>query len=157
MTEPATEGPSGRLSCATYTHARRHPMVIGQIGGWTPPFQLSLTQIAVLLVTVVAEAQTWRWWGAHLPPVPAVAVAVGLPCLLTWIVRRGRLEGRSVPRTLVGWLNLLSRPRDGRVGGRPNRPARPPLVAPVRVFVAPGAPLPGAPLPGAPGPGDLRP
>jgi hypothetical protein len=130
--------PGGRIACATYTHARRHPMVIGQIGGWTPPFQLSLAQIVVLLATVVVEAQTWRWWGVHLPRFVSMVVAAGVPCLLTWLVRRGRLEGRSLARTALGWLALLGRPRNGRVGGRPHRPVRAPLVGPARVFVAPG-------------------
>jgi hypothetical protein len=132
MAEERTE----RIACATYTHARRHPMVIGQIGGWTPPFTLSIAQVTVLLVTVLIEAQTWRWWGAYLPPTVAVVVALGLPCLLTWLVRRGRVEGRNVTRAAAGWLAFLCRPRDGRVGGRANRPARPPLAAPTRVFVA---------------------
>jgi hypothetical protein len=125
-----------RIACATYTHARRHPIVVGQIGGWTPPFQLTVAQILVLLVTVLVEAQTWRWWGLHLPPVLAVIVALGVPCVVTWAVRRGRLEGRSLPRTAIGWLMLATRPRRGRVGGRPSRPDRPPLLGGARVFVA---------------------
>jgi hypothetical protein len=127
-----------RLACATYTHARRHPMVLGQIAGWTPPFQLSAAQIAVLLITVLVESQTWRYWGAYLPPSLAVGVAVGLPAGLTWLVRRGRLEGRTLARTAVGWLQLWSRPRHGLVGGRGYRPAPVRSSRDVRVFVAAG-------------------
>jgi hypothetical protein len=129
------DDPGERLTCATYTHARRHPMVIGQIAGWTPPFQLTPTQIAVLLVSVLVESQTWQWWGPHLPRGAAVLIAIGLPCLLTWLVRRGRLEGRSVVRTTAGWLQLWGRPRGGRVGGRGYRPARPHLLPSAPVFV----------------------
>lgn len=127
-----------RISCATYTHARRHPMVLGQIGGWTPPFQLTAAQIVVLLVSVVLETQTWRWWGARLPPVLGVAAAVGVPFFLTWAVRRGRLEGRSLARTGMGWLALGLRPRLGRVGGQPYRQGRPVALGHVRVFVGIG-------------------
>ena len=130
------EDQSERITCATYTHARRHPMVIGQIAGWTPPFQLTPTQIVVLLVSVLVESQTWRWWGPHMPRSTAVLVALGVPCLLTWTVRRGRLEGRSVMRTTAGWLLFWTRPRGGRVGGRGYRPARPRLLPTAPVFIA---------------------
>ena len=138
MTEQTDEQRAQRLACATYTHARRHPMVIGQIAGWTPPFQLSAAQIAVLLITILVESQTWRWWGTHLPGTVGVAVAIGLPWTLTWVVRRGRLEGRSLARTALGWLLLWSRPRAGRVGGRPLRVPRPQRSRAVRVFLAAG-------------------
>ena len=44
------------IQCATYTHARRHPMVLGSIGGWSPPFQLTMTQLGVLLASVLPRA-----------------------------------------------------------------------------------------------------
>lgn len=127
-----------QITCATYTHARRHPMVMGNIGGWTPPFQVTMPQLAVLVVTYFIELWTWRWWAALLPRVIAIMLAISLPCLLAWAVRRTRLEGRSLPRTLLGWLMLMWTPRMGQVGGRPNRPA--PLCAPLRagIYVAPG-------------------
>lgn len=127
-----------RIRCASYTHARRHPTVIGQIAGWTPPFQLSPAQVVVLLVMLVVESQTWRWWGPRLPGMTDVLVAVALPCVLTWAVRRGRLEGRSLLRTTIGWLALWTSPRVGRVGGRAHRPARQQLLPSAPVFVAPG-------------------
>ena len=125
-----------RIACATYTHARRHPMVLGQIGGWTPPFQLTPAQIGVLLVTLVLEAQTWRMWGSVLPPALSVVLAIGVPLGMTWAVRRGRVEGRSLVRAAGGYLTLLSRRGMGQVGGRPYRKARPSLLGPARVFVA---------------------
>ena len=126
------------IICATYTHARRHPMVLGNIGGWTPPFQLTLVQVAVLIVTYVVEVQTWSMWGGHLPSGVALIVGFGLPCLLAWAVRHTRIEGRSLPRLAVGWLQFLARPRGGQVGGRPYRPerARAPLAG--SVYVAGG-------------------
>jgi TcpE family len=126
------------IVCATYTHARRHPMVMGQIGGWTPPFQLTLTQLAVLIVTFVIETQTWQWWGAIFPRMAGVVVALGLPCLLAWIVRRTRIEGRSLPRFVAGWFTYAAMPRGGRVGGRAYRPSRPLWPYYERIYVAPG-------------------
>ena len=138
MSDDASTEAQDRIACATYTHARRHPMVLGQIGGWTPPFQLTPAQLVVLITSIVVESQTWRWWGAYMPPVLGVAIAAGLPCGATWAVRRGRVEGRSLGRTALGWLVLYTQGSAGRVGGRPNRPERPRLLTPVRTFVAAG-------------------
>lgn len=128
----------GRVACATYTHARRHPMVLGKIGDWTPPFQLTMAQVGVLLGVLFVETQTWRLWGTRLPPVVAVAVFIGVPAGLAWAVRRARIEGRSLHRAVAGWLAFLARPRTGRVAGRPYRPARPAPLAQHRAYVATG-------------------
>ena len=127
-----------QIICATYTHARRHPLVLGQIGGWTPPFQLTLTQIGVLLVALFLEVRTWHWWGAHLPRVLAVVVAVGVPALLAWAARRARFEGRSLPRAALAWFTFLLTPRRGQVGGRPHRVSRPGSPGRDPVYVAAG-------------------
>jgi MFS superfamily sulfate permease-like transporter len=116
------------LTCATYTHARRHPMVLGQIGGWTPPFQLTLPQLGVLLVGYFVEFQTWRWWGPHLPRLVALVIAVVIPCALAFAARRARVEGRSLPRTVLGWLMLALVPKSGQVGGRAHRMSRPTAI-----------------------------
>ena len=126
------------IVCATYTHARRHPMVIGQIAGWTPPFQLTLTQLAVLIVTFVVEMQTWRFWGPYLPRLVAALIAFGLPVGLAWIVRRTRIEGRSLPRFAAGLLSYAATPRYGRVGGRAYHPSRSWWPASRYVYVARG-------------------
>jgi len=124
--------------CATYTHARRHPLVLGHIAGWTPPFQLSLAQLGILVVTIWVETQTWGLWGAHLPRAVGAFIAIVTPMALAWVVRRARIEGRSLPRAAVGYLLLLATPRHGRVGGRPSRTT--PASAPGRAltFVAAG-------------------
>lgn len=130
-----------RITCASYTHARRHPMVLGRIAGWTPPCQLSITQICVLFTSVAVMARTWGAWAPMLPDTVALLVAAGVPIGLTWSVRRVRVEGRSLPRTLVGWLSLWSSPTCGVVRGRPCRDQRPASWAPVRVLLAPGEQL----------------
>jgi hypothetical protein len=115
---------AGQITCATYTHARRHPMVLGHIAGWTPPFQLSVTQILAIVAIFWIEMWTWHWWGGLLPRIPGVMIAIIIPCLVAWVVRRTRIEGRSLPRAAVGWLSLLWAPRQGRVSGRPHRELR---------------------------------
>lgn len=131
--------PDDVISCATYTHARRHPMVIGQIGGWTPPFQLSVAQVGVLLVSILAMTQLWRTWGSFLPSWLAVVLVVGVPAALTWSVRKARIEGRSLARTAIGWLAFLGRSRLGKVGGRAyQRSGRAVALGGARVFVATG-------------------
>jgi hypothetical protein len=126
------------IVCATYTHARRHPMVLGQIGGWTPPFQLTLMQVAVLLLGFWFEYQTWHLWGGHLPRTLGVVVFLAVPASLAWLTRHARAEGRSLPRAIIGWLMMAFRSRAGRVGGRPYRPARPSSPGRTAVYVAPG-------------------
>jgi conjugation transfer TcpE-like protein len=119
-----SEEPDEAIMCATYTHARRHPMVLGHIGGWTPPFQLTVSQIVVLLGTFFVESQTWGLWGRLLPRTVAAVLAVGVPITLAWLVRRTHVEGRSLPRAGRGWLTYLTAPRHGTVGGHAHRPPR---------------------------------
>jgi hypothetical protein len=116
--------PEDHIICASYTHARRHPMVLGRIAGWTPPFQLTVTQIGVLLAAFALVTWTWRWWGPALPDTAALLVAVGTPVTAAWAVRRVRVEGRSLPRAALGWVLLWCVPSTGTVGGRPARDGR---------------------------------
>jgi hypothetical protein len=124
-----------QIHCATYTHARRHPMVLGRIAGWTPPFQLSLTQIGVLLVSFWAMVQSWRWWAPALPSTLALIIGAGVPIGLTWAVRRVRVEGRSLPRAALGWLTLWSTSPKGVLRGKPNREHGPVSLRGVRMNV----------------------
>jgi hypothetical protein len=126
-----------RISCASYTHARRHPMVLGRIAGWAPPFQLSVTQLGVLVVSFLVLTWTQRAWSLVIPPGMSVLLLVGLPCGLAWAIRRVRVEGRSLPRAALGWLSLWSHPTGGMVGGRPVREGRP-RRAGGRAFLAGG-------------------
>jgi hypothetical protein len=117
-------GDAGRLQCASYTHARRHPMVLGRIAGWAPPFQLTITQVLVVLGTFMFVTWSWSLWAPHLPATISFLAAAGAPIAAAWAVRHLRLEGRSLARTALGYLTLLSMPRAGRVGGRPLRTGR---------------------------------
>jgi hypothetical protein len=133
-----SEVPEG-VRCASYTHARRHPMVLGRIAGWTPPFQLTVTQIAVLLGSFFGLVWTWELWAGLLPSGAATAVALGVPTGATWAVRRVRVEGRSLPRALLGWLQLAVTPTAGTVAGRPAR-AGGRRTAGGRIYLAAGEP-----------------
>lgn len=124
-----------QVMCATYTHARRHPLVLGHIAGWTPPFQISLPQLGVVVLTFVVEMMTWRFWGAFLPQSVALVIAVGLPWGLAWAVRRARVEGRTLVRAAAGYLTLLSAPPAGRVGGKPYTDRRRVDMRHARTFV----------------------
>lgn len=130
------EGTTNQIHCATYTHARRHPMVLGRIAGWTPPFQLSLTQIGVLLVSFYVMVKTWQWWAPALPSSLALIIGIGVPVGLTWAVRRVRVEGRSLPRAALGWVSLWSVPPKGQLRGRPHREHRPVSLVGVHMNVA---------------------
>lgn len=126
------------VECRSYTHARRHPAVIGKIGGWTLPSPVSPTQLGVLVGSFVFLVQTRRMWG-HLPPVLNLVVLAGLPIGLAWSVRHLRMEGRSPVRMAAGLASLVSSPPGGTRLGRPLRTKRPTSCR-GRVLVDPGPP-----------------
>lgn len=143
MSTPGEHDDDGdQITCATYTHARRHPMVLGRIGDWTPPFQLTLPQLAVIFVVFWIEVQTWRFWGAHLPRTMAIVMAISVPIALAWVARRTRIEGRSLPRAAFGYATMLWMPKDGQVRGRPHRHGRAARPGMAYVYVDAGEELP---------------
>lgn len=127
------------IECRTYTHARRFPLVVGQIGGyylpvpWTPPQLLTAFGTFLLLLT------TRRVW-AHFGVVVNIAILVSLPLALSWLVRYLRVEGRSTARAAAGFARYLSRSRTGKLHGRPVPRARAHRRRPARVFVTHAAP-----------------
>lgn len=124
------------VQCASYTHARRHPMVLGRIAGWSPPFQLTITQVIVVLATFVLLTWSWQLWAPLLPSTLSFMVAVGGPIAAAWAVRHVRVEGRSLARAALGYATLLSTPHAGQVGGRPHRAPRTTRAA-TRVWIGP--------------------
>lgn len=99
-------------------------MVLGRIAGWAPPFQLTITQVLVVLATFITLTWSWSIWAPRLPSTLSFMAAVGLPVAAAWAVRHVRLEGRSLARTCLGYLSLASAPSTGRVAGRPVRRTR---------------------------------
>jgi len=128
--DPGAAGgaPGAQLDCRSYTHARRYPWVIGSIGGWQLPTQLTLTQLAAMGATLLLLAETRGWW-AHLPRLLNLLVEAALPAAAAWGARHLRIEGRSPGRALLGLVTYLSFPRAGRIHGRPRRTPGPVHVA----------------------------
>lgn len=93
------------LECRSYTHARRFPLVIGNIQGlrlripWTP------AQLGIAVGTWIALAVTRDLWG-YLTPLGNSLVFLGLPPFLAWKARASRIEGRAPWRAGVGWVTL---------------------------------------------------
>jgi hypothetical protein len=106
------------ISCRTYTHARRFPLVIGKIGGYALPTPLTPAQVVVLVAITATEVMTRGVW-ARLPGALDLVVAMVLPVLAAWAVRHATVEGRSPIRYAVGVATYASRPRRGLRGGRP--------------------------------------
>jgi len=126
------------IGCASYTHARRHPMVLGSIGGWSPPFQITMTQLGVLLAAVLVINKTWHLWGPLFPPILSALVALAVPVGAAWAARRVKIEGRSPARAAAGWLSLVCAPSSGTVAGRPARAPRATNLAVATTWLAPG-------------------
>lgn len=137
--------PPQTIECRSYTHARRHPLVIGKIGGWTIPSPLTPAQLMALIATFLLLLYTRRLW-AHFPGTVNLMVQGGVPIVMAWAVRHLRVEGRSPLRSLLGLGILLSAPRHGVFRGRPFHPGRTRRVRRTRVRFAdagPGVILPG--------------
>ena len=111
-----------QVMCATYTHARRHPLVLGTSPAGPRRSRSRCPSWRDVEVFIV-EMMTWRFWGALLPQTLAIVIAVGLPWALAWAVRRARVEGRT-SASAAGYLRLVSSPPSGQVGGRPYSEAR---------------------------------
>ena len=124
------------VACRSYTHARRYPWVIGKIGGWHLPTQLSLVQLAAMGMGLFVVVNTRSLW-AHLPRAANLLIEIAVPGACGWATRHLRLEGRTPLRALGGLAAYLATPPLGRVQGRRLRetPARP-LACRIYVDVA---------------------
>jgi hypothetical protein len=127
------------IECQTYTHARRFPLVVGQIGGYYLPVPWTPAQLVVGIGTLVLLLWSRRAW-AHFGAVGNVMVVLSLPLTLAWLVRHLRIEGRSTARAIAGFLRYLTRSRTGKLHGRPVMPRRPHRHGVARVFVTQSAP-----------------
>ena len=132
------------LHFQSYTHALRHPIIIGRVAGWRLPWALSVTQLGAVAATAVALLATRPVW-AHLGGVGNLA----LFCLIVggagWAARHWRIEGRSPIVAAVGILSVALLPgrrstRNGRQVRAP-RPAR--GSAPVTVSAFPDSGVSG--------------
>lgn len=135
----ATEDPAPQpITCRNFTSARRHPNVIGVIGGWALPWPVTPTQLGVLIGTFLVLLKTKAVWGAVLPGFATLTILGGLPLAAAWAVRYFRIEGRSPMRAAAGALAYLVRPRAGVLQGRAYRCPPPRRLDAGPVFVRDG-------------------
>lgn len=113
-------------------------MVLGKIGDWSPPFQVTFPQLAVIVAVLLLEYLTWGWWGTRLPVVLAVMVFIGLPCGLAWAARRARIEGRSLIRAARGMFTYLALAAQAITDGRRGGPSRTVVLDDAWMYLAQG-------------------
>ena len=131
------------VTCRSYTHARRYPWVIGKIGGWQLPTQLTLAQLAAIASTLLLLAGTRPLW-AHLPRMGNLLVEIAVPTGAAWGARHLRVEGRTPLRALAGLLSYLARCGRASVRGTTLRQPRERLGGWLVVSPCPGGwPEPG--------------
>ncbi len=121
------------LVCRSYTHARRHPILLGKIGGFAF-VPMTPTQVVVLATSFLTLVATRGLW-AHFDWATNAAIAIGVPGGLSWLVRQVRFEGRSPLRTAAGVAAWALAPRRGTCQGRPYRTARPQRLTARRLFI----------------------
>lgn len=134
-----------------YTRGRRYPQVIGSLplgnGGrihlWGGPY--TYTQIGVYVVAVVVAVKTRQLWATD-NLLLQIFVIVAVPPVLTWLVRRARIEGRDPIHALLGLLIYLNRPTSGSLHG--SKVKIPPIaVLRTRILLPDCAPIRAATAP----------
>lgn len=127
------------IECQTYTHARRFPLVIGQIGGFHLPVPWTPAQLIAGIATFVVLLYTRRLW-ALFGSVGNLVLVLGLPLLVGWLIRHLKIEGRTTLRAAGGYGRYLSRSRTGKLHGRPVAHRAPRWHRAARVFVTQSLP-----------------
>lgn len=124
------------LTCRSFGFARRYPLVVGKLSGWTPWWgPATPTQYGVGVGVALLLLSSRRLW-AHLPGALNLLVGIGLPFGLAWAVRSARFEHRTPARALLGLLSYLAVPRTGRLHGRRAPTPRPRRLHGSWIFVA---------------------
>ena len=144
----------------SYTRAVRHPLVLGRVGGYQLPFQLSIPQLIVGAVGLLAALAI----RPLLAEVIGSRLALALVALAVFggvvVAKRVRAEGRNSLQALAGLVEYLTgagpRVHGRRVKTSTKRHTRWPTVVPVTDIALPPRPkelprprdVPGpAPLP----------
>jgi len=107
------------IDCRVYTHARRHPIVIGNIQGLRIP-PVTPAQLLVGVGSLVLLVVTQPLW-AHLGGAVNGLLMISVPLGLAFAARALRVEGRAPWRAGLGWFMLAAAPRRGRRLGKPER------------------------------------
>jgi hypothetical protein len=107
------------ISCRVYTHARRHPIVIGNIQGLKiPPVTPAQLVVGVgSLLFLVASQPIWAHFGGAINGLLMISVPLGL----AFAARALRVEGRAPWRAGLGWFMLVAAPKRGKRLGKPER------------------------------------
>lgn len=124
-----------RIECHSFTHARRHPKVLGVLMGYVLRWPLTGAQIGMLLGGAIVLVWTQKVWGVVVPPGLRFLVVIGLPIGGAVLLRYWLPEGRSPAKTALGYANFLLRPRHGSVDGRSLHAMRPVRLESGRIFV----------------------
>ncbi|MGW1364741.1 hypothetical protein ACWCQP_45965 [Streptomyces chartreusis] len=124
MTTTDVERPAGErqdvLAGRCYTHARRHPLVIGKFPGggrlWGGPYTIpqALVMVGTFIVLILFQ-QVWAHFGLLLNAL----IAFALPYGLGFAVRKVNVDGRNPLAVAGSMLGLMASPATGRMGGRP--------------------------------------
>ncbi|HEY3143888.1 MAG TPA: hypothetical protein VGJ86_22315 [Acidimicrobiales bacterium] len=107
------------VECRVYTHARRHPVVIGNIQGLRIP-PVTPAQLLVGVGSLVFLTVSYRIW-AHFGGALNSVIMLGVPLGLAFAARALRVEGRAPWRAAFGWLMLVASPKRGMRLGKPER------------------------------------
>lgn len=108
----------------SYTHALRHPVIIGHVAGWRLPWALSASQLGAVAAAAVTMLATKAVW-AHLGGVGNMVLFCLVVGASGWVARHWRIEGRSPLRYAVSVAAVAVTPRRGVRNGRPIRRGRP--------------------------------
>ena len=107
------------LECRVYTHARRHPIVIGNIQGLRIP-PVTPAQLLIGAGSLIMLVVTQPLW-AHFGGVANGLIMISVPLGLAFAARALRVEGRAPWRAALGWFNLAAAPRAGKRLGKAER------------------------------------
>lgn len=110
--------------CRSYTFARRYPKLIGRIRsgigndrGWTiPGGPYSPLQIGTFVGTFIILVWTRAIW-AHFGPVN-LALYIGIPLALAFVVRHLQIENRPPYRYIIGLAKYVTFTNRGIRNGR---------------------------------------
>ena len=141
MVEPAVDEV---IHFQSYTHALRHPIIIGRVAGWRLPWALSVTQLGAVGATAVVLLATRPVW-AHLGSVGNLVLFSLFVGCTGWAARHWRIEGRSPIAAAAGILSVALLPaRRSTRNGLPVRARRPGRgSAPVMVSALPDSDVSG--------------
>jgi hypothetical protein len=110
------------IACASYTHARRHPEVLGSLGMTTLPFQVTAPALVAASVVGALMVLTWikgGWWTWLLPTPLNAVLCVAVPIGVGVAAQMLRIDGRNPLIGGVAFARYGLRSRAGVVAGRP--------------------------------------